>query len=209
MQRNGNPGQWIDGYPQEEVVLRDLADGHLFVGIGSDEVGEAYRHQGEARFGRPAEGILGVGDLVSGHPASSQPDRPSLKHPSWQVRPLLPPRIPCSRFWACSAIVLGRNPIMPGLRTAPGPMTSLIMSCIGLPPPPAFTALPPLPWTGACNGILSSGSIPIRTTAPCCTFSPRSASFAAASSMWKTAPRVSHFRRKFVKCRYSKICSCF
>ena len=142
-------------------------------------------------------------------PLLPSPDRPSLKPPSWQVRPLLPPRIPCSRFWACSAIVLGRNPIMPGLRTAPGPMTSLIMSCIGLPPPPAFTALPPLPWTGACNGIPFSGSIPIRTTAPCCTFSPRSASFAAASFMWKTAPRVSHFRKRFLKYRYSKICSCF
>ncbi len=81
MRRNGNPGQWIDGYPQEEVVRRDLADGHLFVGIGSDEVGEAHRHQGEARFDRPAEGILGAGDLVSGHPASSQP-RPAIPQAS-------------------------------------------------------------------------------------------------------------------------------
>ncbi len=32
MARNGNPGQWIGGYPQESVVRRDLESGHLFVG---------------------------------------------------------------------------------------------------------------------------------------------------------------------------------
>lgn len=32
MRRNGNPGQWIDGYPQEEVVRRDLADGICSLG---------------------------------------------------------------------------------------------------------------------------------------------------------------------------------
>ncbi len=32
MRRSGNPGQWIDGYPQETVVRRDLENGDLFVG---------------------------------------------------------------------------------------------------------------------------------------------------------------------------------
>ena len=31
MRRSGNPGQWIDGYPQETVVRRDLENGDLFV----------------------------------------------------------------------------------------------------------------------------------------------------------------------------------
>ena len=108
MRRNGNPGQWIDGYPQEEVVRRDLADGHLFVGIGSDEVGEAHRHQGEARFDRPAEGILGAGDLVSGHPASSQ-SRPA---------------IPQASVLASSSAAPASNPVQPILGVfchRPGP----------------------------------------------------------------------------------------
>ena len=32
MRRNGNPGQWIVGYPQETLVRRDLENGDLFVG---------------------------------------------------------------------------------------------------------------------------------------------------------------------------------
>lgn len=36
MRRNGNLTQWINGYPSEEVISRDIASGNSFVGIDDD-----------------------------------------------------------------------------------------------------------------------------------------------------------------------------
>ncbi len=38
MQRNGNPNQWINGYPQEELIRSEITQGHSFVCI--DQVGD-------------------------------------------------------------------------------------------------------------------------------------------------------------------------
>ena len=38
MHSNGNMTQWNDGYPSEEILLRDIRDGNYFVGI--DDKGE-------------------------------------------------------------------------------------------------------------------------------------------------------------------------
>lgn len=40
MAANGNPDQWIDGYPSESLIIREIAAGHCFVicnGMGEPE----------------------------------------------------------------------------------------------------------------------------------------------------------------------------
>ena len=31
MQEHGNPNQWINGYPSEEYIRREIADGHSYI----------------------------------------------------------------------------------------------------------------------------------------------------------------------------------
>lgn len=36
MKSSGNPNQWINGYPQEEFISKEIADGHCFVCINKE-----------------------------------------------------------------------------------------------------------------------------------------------------------------------------
>ncbi|MFI3268648.1 MAG: GNAT family N-acetyltransferase [Rikenellaceae bacterium] len=38
MKANGNPNQWIDGYPGESVVVNDINSDHLYVCKNDDEI---------------------------------------------------------------------------------------------------------------------------------------------------------------------------
>ena len=49
MQQTGNAGQWIDGYPKEELLINDIAQGHSYVCINENKevVGTFYYVVGE------------------------------------------------------------------------------------------------------------------------------------------------------------------
>lgn len=36
MKSSGNPNQWIDGYPQQELISSEIADGHCFVCVDKE-----------------------------------------------------------------------------------------------------------------------------------------------------------------------------
>jgi len=38
MRNNGNPTQWASGYPNEEVISKDIADGNLYVFIENNNI---------------------------------------------------------------------------------------------------------------------------------------------------------------------------
>ncbi len=37
MKASGNPNQWINGYPQVDLISREIADGHCFVCVNEDD----------------------------------------------------------------------------------------------------------------------------------------------------------------------------
>lgn len=38
MHRNGNPNQWINGYPQRDLIAREMAEGHSHVCLDGDKI---------------------------------------------------------------------------------------------------------------------------------------------------------------------------
>ena len=37
MKSSGNPNQWINGYPQEELIKNEIEQGHCFVCVNNDD----------------------------------------------------------------------------------------------------------------------------------------------------------------------------